>query len=280
MSHTRFALGFPRHAKVHALTDGAFRLWVSALDRARENGGDGELSPLDLDVIAKCPKAGRKRDALVGELVVMGLWERREGGWQIHDYLEWQDSSQQVVKRRERARQHMRAVRGAAKANSVADVSFAVSANKYDLCATDGSLSSSPSGVSNPVSSPISDLPGSFSQPSELPARPRPRPALMAVRVEARVYEPLDEHWAYAVALGLTQGEYDSALRDLRDKFGGKKHDEPWLDDKFSAFLEQVARSKQAGPRRADGGAETSHDRRVRAQAERAARLEAEEAAS
>lgn len=111
MSHTRFALGFPRHRKVFALSDVAFRLWISAMDHARDQGRDGSLEPIDLDLIPRCPPAGKKRDAVVAELVSVGLWDTTSGGWQIHDYLDWQDGSEAVREKRARARERMRAVR-------------------------------------------------------------------------------------------------------------------------------------------------------------------------
>lgn len=133
-----------------------------------------------------------------------------------------------------------------------------------------------PSGISGSLPSPDPDLPESFSPPREGPVRPVRPKALLAVRVYARDWLPLDGHWGYGVALGLTQGEYDKALRDLRDKHGGRMHDPEWLDDKFCAFLEQVARSRQIGPKRAPG-VETPAERRTREQLERVAMLEEQE---
>lgn len=128
-----------------------------------------------------------------------------------------------------------------------------------------------------PVPVPDPSLPGGAGGAVE---RPRPRTVLMARRIEMREYVPRPGHWAYAVALRLTQTEHDSALRDLRDKHGGRKHDEAWLDDRFSSFLEQVARSKSTGDRRGPKGYETPADKRTREQLARVDRLRAEEAAA
>lgn len=111
MSHTRFKLGFVRHKKVYRLSDAAFRLWVSAMDHAREQLTDGALTDEDLDVVPHCPKRGPKRTKLVGELVAAGLWESYGTGWQVHDYLDWQDSANQVRTKLEQARERMRLVR-------------------------------------------------------------------------------------------------------------------------------------------------------------------------
>lgn len=112
MTHTRFELGFTRHRKVYALSAEAFRLWVSSVDHAREQTTDGAITDIDMDVIPHCPRRGARRDKLVGELERAGLWERVEDGWQIHDFLDWQDSSTFVRTKRQRARERMRRVRG------------------------------------------------------------------------------------------------------------------------------------------------------------------------
>lgn len=111
MSHCRFALGVTRHKKVYALSDVAFRLWFSATIHAREQGSDGRIDPIDLDMIPRCPPAGPKRTNAIGELVRNGLWEPVGDGYQIHDYADWQDSASFVRSKREQARERMRRVR-------------------------------------------------------------------------------------------------------------------------------------------------------------------------
>jgi hypothetical protein len=49
--------------------------------------------------------------------------------------------------------------------------------------------------------------------------------------------------------LGLTEDGYARALRALRDAYGRKPHDVPWLDDKFNRFLEQEAKPRGGGRR-------------------------------
>ena len=53
--------------------------------------------------------AGGGRDVdvsdLVDELVTVGLWELAEDGFQVHDYLEWQRSRDEIEAASERARQ-------------------------------------------------------------------------------------------------------------------------------------------------------------------------------
>lgn len=111
MSYTRFALGCPRHKKVAALSDAAFRLWVSGMDRSREQASDGVLDDADLDLVPRCPPKGKRRTELITELVSAGLWEALGKAWLIHDYLDWQDSAEQIKARRANARERMRTVR-------------------------------------------------------------------------------------------------------------------------------------------------------------------------
>ena len=111
MSHTRFALGFTRNRKVFALSAEAFRLWVSAIDYAREQKTDGVLTEMDFDAIPKCPLRGTKRNAVRGEMVTSGLLEVHGETWVVHDYLHWQDSAEEVAAKQERARERMRSVR-------------------------------------------------------------------------------------------------------------------------------------------------------------------------
>jgi hypothetical protein len=129
MSFSRFELGFTRNRKVASLSDSAFRLWVSSIDYAREQKTDGMVYAPDLDVIPRCPP-GARREQLIAELVQSGLWESADGGWRIHDFLDWQDSAVQVNERSKRARERMREIRSPRSrehhANSVDECSLEV----------------------------------------------------------------------------------------------------------------------------------------------------------
>jgi hypothetical protein len=82
--------------------------------------------------------------------------------------------------------------------------------------------------------------------------RPRPRPTLLAVRVTVAAYTPLPEHREYATELGVTSDGWERLLLAFRDFYGGKPHDEAYLDDRLCGFIEQEAKPKPAtksGPR-------------------------------
>ena len=111
MSYSRFALGFSRSRKVSRLSDAAFRLWSSAIDYTREQLTNGFLDEKDLQVIPRGASGGTWKASVVAELVTAGLWIREPNGWQIRQFLDWQDSAEQVRAVRDKARERMRAVR-------------------------------------------------------------------------------------------------------------------------------------------------------------------------
>jgi hypothetical protein len=111
VSNVRFALGFPRHKKIKRLSNDAFALWVTAMHHARDQGTDGFLDDIELNDVPRCPPRGAKRKALVTELVTARLWDVVDGGWQIHDYTDWQDSAEQVKVQRDAACKRARTYR-------------------------------------------------------------------------------------------------------------------------------------------------------------------------
>jgi hypothetical protein len=95
-----FEFGFTHHRKVRRLSDAAFRLWVTAIDHANEDGSDGLVLRVDIDCYPHAPKTTEEREAAIAELVSAGLWEPTEDGWRIHDFLQWQESAAERKRRR------------------------------------------------------------------------------------------------------------------------------------------------------------------------------------
>lgn len=91
---------FPIHRKVHGLTDAAFRLHVEAIFWCARNLTDGFIALDDLGSVSRY----RRPEGYVTELVGRGAWDVAEGGWQIHDFLIWQDSRDKVLRVREQRR--------------------------------------------------------------------------------------------------------------------------------------------------------------------------------
>lgn len=76
---------FPSHRKVALLSDRAFRLYVSALCWSSENLTEGRILDRELSLVARV----RGTKTVAKELEDARLWDRIEGGWDIHDYLEY-----------------------------------------------------------------------------------------------------------------------------------------------------------------------------------------------
>lgn len=110
--YSRFALGFTSKRRVAALSDAAFRLWVSSISYAREQLTDGRIETSDLSLIPRGGKQKTWKKSQVFELVSSGLWrETGAGSWLIDDYDGWQESAEKVREKRQKARDRMAGVR-------------------------------------------------------------------------------------------------------------------------------------------------------------------------
>ncbi|MGE3276759.1 MAG: hypothetical protein AB7O67_16730 [Vicinamibacterales bacterium] len=109
--------------KLLALSDAAWRMWGCGLIYCQANLTDGFIP--DHAIEAFGVRARNKR-AVVDELcasLVPGkgpLWHRVAGGYQVHDYLDWNDDRETVLKGREqsaarmaRYRERLRSLSGA-----------------------------------------------------------------------------------------------------------------------------------------------------------------------
>jgi len=105
MAWAKFDDGFADHPKNRALTDGAFRLHVSAILHCNRWLTDGLVTA---DVLPDLMR--RYRKAYADELVHRGLWLELTPGelYQIHDFLEWNDSRARVEERREKQARKLR----------------------------------------------------------------------------------------------------------------------------------------------------------------------------
>lgn len=95
---------FDEHRKVEPLSDGAFRAFVESLCVSNRNLHDGYFEQ------AAAHKRWPRR--AIKELVSRGLWDVVEGGYQVHDYTQYQMSSDQILAERAAARQRMQELRG------------------------------------------------------------------------------------------------------------------------------------------------------------------------
>jgi hypothetical protein len=97
MAWVRIHDGALTHPKIVGLSDSAFRLWVWGLSYCQQHLTDGWIPPAALP-------AKSKHDALVDAR----LWVyAAQGGFDVHDYLEWNDSKESVLKKRASLRERV-----------------------------------------------------------------------------------------------------------------------------------------------------------------------------
>lgn len=92
MSWARFDDHFPFHRKIRALSDGAFRLHVSAICWSAAFNMDGRIAMSDLKTVSDV----RKPERFLPELIEKRLWESTETGWEIHDYHDYQPTAEEA----------------------------------------------------------------------------------------------------------------------------------------------------------------------------------------
>jgi hypothetical protein len=94
------------HPKVAGLPDGAFRLWVQGLAHCQKFLTDGRIDRISMRGL----RAYTSKRA--SELLTARLWEPTDDGATVHDYLQWNDSREHVLKIREQGRERVRKLRG------------------------------------------------------------------------------------------------------------------------------------------------------------------------
>ncbi len=77
--------------RVLRLSDSEFRTFVTSLTWCVSNRTDGRLEHDDLAMVPTC------RPEQAGALVRAGLWEPRDGGWQVVDFLNTQSTATQLA---------------------------------------------------------------------------------------------------------------------------------------------------------------------------------------
>ena len=99
MTWARFEDRFPWHRKVRGLSDSAFRLHVSAVCWSCEHLTDGVILRTELHLVSdvKRPTTAAK------ELTTAGLWDENDErtGWELHDFLTYNESRFVILARRE-----------------------------------------------------------------------------------------------------------------------------------------------------------------------------------
>lgn len=104
MAWVRIHDGAMGHPKVIGMFDwrDPFHVWIWGLSYCQTHLTDGFITAVAV------PKMGQKAAA---NLVARRLWEAAEDGWQVHDYLDWNDTRDAVMKKRNEAKDRMAAAR-------------------------------------------------------------------------------------------------------------------------------------------------------------------------
>ncbi len=110
---------FPEHRKIRRLTDAAYRLHHTAMCACAKDETDGLVTEAD---IADMEHGTRLRKHIPA-LVAAGLWDEVDGGWLIHDFLNYNPSHEQQEGKRAAARERQQTWRERKKAPTDDDVS-------------------------------------------------------------------------------------------------------------------------------------------------------------
>ncbi len=97
MTWARLDDGFDEHPKIDGLSDGAFRLHVTAIVASARNLTDGHV--VATKVRRLTPNYEPEH---LAELLDAGLWERHGDDYVVHDFLDYNPSREQVIADRER----------------------------------------------------------------------------------------------------------------------------------------------------------------------------------
>jgi hypothetical protein len=106
MAWSRFEPGFSRHPKRIKVGPVASWLWIASVDHCTEFRTDGFLD--DAAVATLCPMKPADLKRHVGALVGVRSWERVEGGYLVHGYLEHNQSARQIEADRQISRDRYR----------------------------------------------------------------------------------------------------------------------------------------------------------------------------
>lgn len=97
-------------AKLLALSDSAFRMWACGLIYCQKNLTDGFIADHAIETFGVRAKDKQKvadelcKPQITGKAAV---WRRVDGGYQVHDYLDWNDSRDTILRKRKDSRERL-----------------------------------------------------------------------------------------------------------------------------------------------------------------------------
>lgn len=89
--------GFPDHRKVDALSHGAFRLHASGLCYCARELTDGHIPDHRVERLMR-----NYRATFLAELLAAAMWLPTVGGYDLHDYLDWNKPRSWWIEKREK----------------------------------------------------------------------------------------------------------------------------------------------------------------------------------
>ena len=96
---------FATHPKLVTVGPVAAWLWACGLSYAARYLTDGFIPTKALDCLGASDEEYEIPMKMARRLEAVGLWDPVEGGWQIHDYLDYQPSRDEVEEQREQRRE-------------------------------------------------------------------------------------------------------------------------------------------------------------------------------
>lgn len=118
MSWVRLDDAMPDHEKLNDVSAEACWLHVCGIAFCSRNLTDGFVPDGKIAGLLSGKKTPATARKLLAQLVEPGLWEPREGGFEIHDYLKYNPSREQVLAKREATRQRVEKARAAKVGNA------------------------------------------------------------------------------------------------------------------------------------------------------------------
>jgi hypothetical protein len=129
----------PWSRKIQPLSDAAFRLYVTGLAWCAAELTDGFISDANVALLP----LRRNRKTAAGELVERKLWTRTEGGYMVHDFLEYNRSAARVKQDRQAIAARQQAFRD--RRNAVSNASPPDDSNGVTDESSNGVSNASPS---------------------------------------------------------------------------------------------------------------------------------------
>jgi hypothetical protein len=206
----------------------AVHLWLGLRAYCARHLTDGHV-PADMVDEVRGPR-GRKRQEALAALVHVGLLEQRDGAIIMHDYLDWSESRDSVLRKRAAARERQAKSRGMSQRDSERS-------NEEVQRESQPPLLSSPILIQPPVSPP----------PGLPPARPKRRQAADVPDLLAPDWAPPPETVAAQVARwNATEAQIRRTIPEFRDfwiREGKRKNLAGWL----RAWTNRVAQLAKQG---------------------------------